>query len=261
MPHPTSCVVITGASAGLGAAFARRFAARGADVVLVARRAERLEELAAAIRAEHGTAAHVIAMDLSAPDAGAALASAIDERGLAVDALVNNAGFGTAGPFLAADPAKVAGELAVNIGALTAVTLALGPRIVASGHGLILNVASNAAYQPLPGLAVYAASKAYVKSLTEALWKELQGTGTRVLAIAPGPTATEFFDVAGSTTFAVGKLDTVDDVMRAAFAAIDKPRGGPTRIVGLGRAISAHTNRLVPTRFSLWVTSRLVGEE
>ncbi len=261
MPHPTQCVVITGASAGLGVGFAHRFAARGSDVVLVARRKDRLDALAAELTAAHGITATVLPMDLLEPDAGARLASALDERGLAVDALVNNAGFGTAGPFVDEDPARVRDELTLNVLALTDLSLALLPRLIASGHGLLVNVASNAAYQPLPTLAVYAATKAYVKSLTEALWKETQGTGTRVLALAPGPTATEFFDVAGSTHFQVGSLDTVDQVMDRAFRAIDAARGGPTAIVGLQRAISAHANRLVPTRFSLWTTARLLGEK
>jgi len=259
MAHPTQCVVITGASAGLGIGFAHRFAARGADVVLVARRKDRLEALAAELTAAHGITATVLTMDLIEPGAGARLAAALDERGLAVDALVNNAGFGTAGPFVDADAAKVRDEITVNVLALTDLSLALLPRLIASGHGLLVNVASNAAYQPLPTLAVYAATKAYVKSLTEAIWKETQGTGMRVLALAPGPTETEFFEVAGSTQFVVGSLDTVNQVMDVAFKAIDRRKGGPTVIVGLQRAISAHANRLVPTRFSLWTTARLLS--
>ena len=115
MPHPTQCVVITGASAGLGVGFAHRFAARGADVVLVARRKDRLDALAAELTAAHGITATVLPMDLLEPDAGARLASALDERGLAVDALVNNAGFGTAGPFVDEDPARVRDELILNV--------------------------------------------------------------------------------------------------------------------------------------------------
>lgn len=259
MPHRTTCAVITGASSGLGAEFARRFAARDTDVVLVARRKDRLEDLAAEIESTYGVRAFAIALDLGTPDAAALLDAELTARGLAVDALVNSAGFGTAGPVALESPARVRAELELNVVALTELNIVFLPRLLASGHGLLVNVASNAAYQPLPGLAVYAASKAYVKSLTEAIWKENRGTGLRVLALAPGPTETEFFDASGSEDFKVGAMDTVGRVMDVAFKAIDNPRGGPTAIVGLGRAAQAHLNRLVPTRLSLAVTARLTG--
>jgi uncharacterized protein len=260
VPHQTTCAVITGASSGLGAEFARRFAARGADVVLVARRKDRLDALAAEIEAAHPVRATAIALDLGTADAAARLDAELASRGLAPDALINSAGFGTAGPVALEDPARVRAELELNVVALTELSITFLPRLIASGHGLLLNVASNAAYQPLPGLAVYAASKAYVKSLTEAIWKENQGTGLRVLALAPGPTETEFFDAAGSDDFKVGAMDTVDRVMGVAFKAIDNPRGGPTAIVGASRAIQAHASRLVPTRFTLAVAARLTGK-
>ncbi len=259
MRHKTECAVITGASSGLGAEFSRRFAARGADVVLVARRADRLESLAAEIVAAHDVKAIAIPLDLGAPDSAARLSAELAERGLTPDALVNNAGFGTAGPVALEDPTRVRAELELNVVALTELSIMLLPSLIASDHGLLVNVASNAAYQPLPGLAVYAASKAYVKSLTEAIWKENQGAGLRVLALAPGPTATEFFDVAGSEDFKVGAMDSIERVMDVAFKAIDNPRSGPTKVVGVSRAIQAHANRLVPTRLSLAVTARLTG--
>lgn len=259
MPHQTQCAIITGASAGLGAEFAHRFAARGADVVLVARRKDRLDALAAEIEAAYPVRAVAIALDLGEPGAAERLDAELTAKGLAPDALINNAGFGTAGPVADADPARVRAELELNVIALTELSITFLPRLIDSGHGLLVNVASNAAYQPLPGLAVYAASKAYVKSLTEAIWKETQGTGMRVLALAPGPTETEFFEVAGSEDFKVGAMDTVDRVMNVAFRAIDNPRGGPGAIVGRSRAFQAHLNRLVPTRLSLAVTARLTG--
>lgn len=259
MRHQTTCAVITGASSGLGAEFARRFAARGADVVLVARRGDRLDVLAAEIEAAHQVRAIAIPLDLSTPDAAARLDAELTERDLSPDALVNNAGFGTAGPVALEDRKRVRAELELNVVALTELSITFLPRLIASGHGLLVNVASNAAYQPLPGLAVYAASKAYVKSLTESIWKENQGSGMRVLALAPGPTETEFFDVAGSEDFKVGAMDTADRVMDVAFRAIDNPRGGPAVIVGRGRAAQAHLNRFVPTRLSLAVTAKLTG--
>jgi len=259
VPHQTTCAVITGASSGLGAEFARRFAARGADVVLVARRTDRLDAIAAEIEAAHHVRATAVALDLGAPGAARRLVDALDERDLTPDALINNAGFGTAGPVALEDPERARAELELNVVALTELSVTFLPRLIASGHGLLVNVASNAAYQPLPGLAIYAASKAYVKSLTEAIWKENRGNGMRVLALAPGPTDTEFFDVAGSEDFKVGAMDTVGRVMDVAFKAIDNPRGGPAAIVGRGRAFQAHLNRVVPTRVSLAVTARLTG--
>jgi short-subunit dehydrogenase len=243
----------------LGEAFAWRFAQRGADVVLVARRKDRLDALASHIEAAHGVKATAIPLDLGTPDAAKLLDAELAERGLAPDALINSAGIGTAGPVSGEDPARVRAELELNVVALTAITVTLLPRLISSGNGLLVNVASNAGYQPLPGLAVYAASKAYVKSFTEAIWKEAQGTGMRVLSLAPGPTETEFFEAAGSDTFKVGSVDTAERVMEVAFRAIDRRRGGPTTIVGLHRAIQAHANRLVPTRLSLAVTARLTG--
>jgi len=256
VPHPASHVVITGASAGLGAAFARAFAARGAHVALVARRADRLEALADELVGTHGVLACAVPLDLTQPDAPQRLSSALDARGFVPDGLINNAGFGTAGPFAAEDPARLRDELLLNVVALTALTREFLPTLIASGHGLLVNVASNAAFQPLPGVATYAASKAYVKSLTEALWVETRGSGMRVLALCPGPTETEFFDVAGDDRFKVGASDTPETVIDAALRAIDRPQGGPTTIVGAGRALTAHANRVVPTRVSLAVAAR-----
>ena len=261
MPHPATRAVITGASSGLGAAFARRLAARGSDVVLVARRVDRLEALAAEIEATHAVKATAVSLDLGEPEAAARLAATLADRGIVPDSLINNAGFGTAGPFVEEDVDRVRAELTLNVVALTELTRVFLPGLIASGHGLLVNVASNAAFQPLPGIAVYAASKAYVKSFTEALWKETKGTGMRVLALCPGPTETEFFDVAGSDTFRVGATDTADRVMDVAFRAIDRAGGGPSVIVGWRRAVSAHANRLVTTRAGLAVAARLTGED
>ena len=259
MPHKTTCAIVTGASSGLGAAFARRLAARGSDVVLVARRGDRLEVLTAELSSAHGITATPIAMDLGQPGAATRLAAAIADRDITPDALINNAGFGTAGPFVEEDVDRIGAELTLNVVALTELTRVFLPGLIASGHGLLVNVASNAAFQPLPHIAVYAASKAYVKSLTEAIWKETEGTGTRVLTLCPGPTETEFFDVAGTDTFKVGATDTAETVMGAAFRAIDRAKGGPTVIVGKQRAISAHANRFVPTRVGLAVAAKLTA--
>lgn len=254
--------VVTGASAGLGAGFARRLAARGTNVVLVARRAERLQELAEDLTATHGITATPLPADLAAPHAARTISHQLEDLGITPDALVNSAGLGTAGDFASEDLAALHTELMVNIVALTELTRELLPGLIAT-RGVLLNVSSNAGFQPLPRIATYAASKAYVTSLTEAIWKETEGTGMKVIALCPGPTETEFFTAAGSETFKVGSVDSVDRVLDVAFGQIDRERTwlglrpAPTVIVGKQRAFSAALNNVVPRRVSLSVTEGL----
>ncbi|MDT3317614.1 SDR family NAD(P)-dependent oxidoreductase [Microbacterium sp. KSW4-11] len=251
-------IVITGASSGIGPGFARRFAARGHDVVLVARRADRLESVAEELRGLHRIEATVLPADLADPAAPAAIAAALDERGIHPSGLVNSAGFGTASPFAEEDAARVAAEVQVNVAALTLLTRALLPHLIAA-RGVLVNVSSNAGHQPLPGLAVYAATKAYVTSLTEAIWQETRGTGLRVLALCPGPTETEFFTAAGSETFKVGATKSVDDVLDEAFAALDAANPSPVRTVGAANRVQGWAARVSPRRLRLWVAARAVG--
>jgi len=251
-------VVITGASSGIGAGFARRFAARGHDVVLVARRADRLEALAAELRSLHRVEAAVVAADLTDPAAPARIAAELADRGIRATGLVNSAGFGTAAAFAEEDDALVADEIQVNVAALTLLTRILLPSLI-EARGLLVNVSSTAAHQPLPGLAVYAATKAYVTALTEAIWQETRGTGLRVLALCPGPTETEFFEVAGSETFKVGPSVSVDVVLDEAFAALDRRDPGPVHTVGAGNRAQGLLGRVSPRRLRLWVASRAVG--
>lgn len=251
-------VVITGASSGIGAGFARRFAARGLSVVLVARRAERLEALAEELRGLHRVEATVLAADLADPGAPAAIADELAHRGIRPLGLVNSAGFGTASAFAEEDAARVAAEIQVNVTALTLLTRALLPSLI-SARGVLVNVSSNAGHQPLPGLAVYAATKAYVTSLTEAIWEETRGTGLTVLALCPGPTETEFFAVAGSETFKVGATTSVDDVLDEAFAALDAANPSPVRTVGAANRVQGWLARVSPRRLRLRVAARAVG--
>jgi short-subunit dehydrogenase len=258
--HPPQVALITGASSGFGAEFARRLAAAGADVVLVARRQDRLEALADELGSAHGTRAHVIVADLAVTGAAAALVDELDASGIVVDALVNNAGLGIDGPLSDADPGRLRDLLQVNVVALTELTRLLLPSLIAAPRGMLINVSSTAAYQPLPSIAVYAASKAYVRSLTDALWHECRGTGVRVLAIAPGPTETEFFAAAGSERFKVGQMLSAGQVVDMTLRHIDKGARRPSRIAGWRNAVAAHANRLVPTRVSLSVSARLTGD-
>ncbi len=190
MPRPVA--LVTGASAGIGRALAREFARKRHDLVLVARRRERLEELAAEI----GPATRIAVADLSDPAAAARLFA---ETG-PVDVLVNNAGVGSTGPFAESDGARDTEIIQVNVAAVTALTRLFLPAMLGRGRGRILNVASTAGFQPTPRFAVYAATKAYVLSLTEALHTELAGTGVTVTCLCPGATVTEFADKAGMNT-------------------------------------------------------------
>jgi short-subunit dehydrogenase len=190
--------LITGASAGLGAHFALALAKQGRDLILVARREDRLEQLADLVRERYGVTAHVIAADLAKRNAVAKLAEAVAGQGLTVDTLVNNAGFGARGAFAELDRAAQARMIDVNCGALVELCHVFLPAMLERRSGAILNVASTAAFQPGPWMAVYYASKAFVLSFSEALHEEVKDQGVRVTALCPGPTRTEFADVAGA---------------------------------------------------------------
>ncbi|WP_062517221.1 SDR family NAD(P)-dependent oxidoreductase [Demequina gelatinilytica] len=259
MRTPPSCVVVTGASSGFGAEFARRFAAEGSDVVLVARRLDRLESLAAEIESAHDVRATPIAADLSLPGAAAALVDEVVAQDLHVDGLVANAGLGIEGPFVDADPDRIHQLLAVNVVAVTELTRLLLPRLMGSRAGVLVTVTSTAAYQAIPTMALYAASKAYVRSLTEALWHETRGTRLRVLAVAPGPSETEFFTAAGSDRFKVGQVVGIADVVEAALSELDRGAPRPSRIVGWRNAVQSHAARVAPARLSLAVAAKATG--
>jgi len=184
--------LVTGASAGLGVEFARQLSERGHRLVLAARRKERLEELAR----ELGKA-RAVAIDLSKKDSAARLLADLEANGETVDLLVNNAGFGLIGRFAELDAKRERQMIDLNIGTLTDLCRAVAPQMIARKSGAILNVASTAAFQPGPKMAVYFATKAFVLSLTEALHEELKPHGVNVTCLCPGPTRTEFGDVAG----------------------------------------------------------------
>ncbi|MGW6240610.1 SDR family NAD(P)-dependent oxidoreductase [Streptomyces sp. NPDC055094] len=186
--------LVTGASKGLGEAYARELALRGARLVLVARSGDALRRNAERIREEHGVEVETEALDLAVADGVPRLIAELDRRGRTVDLLVNNAGAGTVGPFLDSAPERHADSVELNIVALMHLTHALGGRMAARGSGGIINVASTAAFQAMPYQATYAATKAFVLSFTEALAEELRGSGVRVMAAHPGATATGFFD-------------------------------------------------------------------
>jgi short-subunit dehydrogenase len=254
--------LITGASAGIGAEFARRLAARGSGLVLVARRRERLEDLAAELRAQHRVEVHVIAMDLAGDNPGQALAERAEQLGLRVTSLVNNAGFGSFGPFHQAEPERLRREIAVDVTAVADISRAFIGQLRTAGRGVLVNVASMAAYQPNPRMALYGATKAFVLSLTEALWEESRGTGLRVLALSPGATRTEFFEVVGTERAAGGtRLASPADVVSTALAALDRRNPPPSVIVGrTNRMMASLARRLATRRQVIRAVGRLTAQ-
>ncbi|CAL9324792.1 SDR family NAD(P)-dependent oxidoreductase [Streptomyces sp. SudanB91_2054] len=255
--------LVTGASAGLGAEFARQLAARGSDLVLVARRRDRLEKLATELREQHRIQVHVVEMDLATEQPGQALAAQVAELGLHVTSLINNAGFATFGPFHQADPDRLRREIAVDVTAVADISRAFIGQLRSAGHGVLVNVASMAAYQPNPRMALYGATKAFVLSLTEALWEESRGTGLRVLALSPGATRTEFFDVVGTPQAAGGtRLASPTDVVRTALAALDRRNPPPSVIAGrMNRVMAFLARRLASRRQVIRAIGRLTAKE
>lgn len=256
-PYRDQTVLITGASSGIGAELARALAARGASLVLVARRRDRLETLASELRRSHGAVVHVLPADLSSPTAAAEIRAAVDALGVVVTGLINNAGFGTFGPFLDEDPDRLAGELAVDVVAPVQLTAAFLPGIVASGAGLLINVASMAAFTPTPRMAVYGAAKAFVLSFTESLWAELRGSGVTVFALSPGATSTEFNAVVGTEDATAGAAPrTAADVVRTALSHLESRNPGPSVIDGGGNRLAAGALRLVSRRHAALLMHR-----
>jgi short-subunit dehydrogenase len=230
-------VLITGASLGIGAVFARELRRRGANLVLVARSEQRLARLAA----ELGGAV-VIAQDLTEPGAARAVFDAVSARGLLIDVLINNAGFGHFGAFAEAPLETHRGQLDLNITSLVELTHAFLPMLERQQGGVI-QVASTAAFQPVPFMAVYAATKAFVLSFSEALWGEYQTRGVRVLALCPGATDTPFFARAGEAA-AVGKKAQPEHVVKLALRAFD---GNRSHVIhGLNNYWTAQSSRFFP---------------
>lgn len=233
--------LITGASAGLGAEFARQCARRGESLVLVARRRERLEALAAEI----GGAPHIFAADLARPGAAASLIAGVEAEGLLVGTLINNAGFGLAGAFAARPLDRLVEMIDLNIRTLVELCHLVLPAMREHNAGAILNVASTAAFQPGPNMAVYYASKAFVLSFTEALHHELRDSGIRVSALCPGPTESEFADMAESRSPTLEKMKgPADAVVRAGLEGLD--RNQAVVVPGWKNKVTSQASRFLP---------------
>jgi short-subunit dehydrogenase len=244
--------LVTGASSGIGEQFARQLAARGHDLVLVARRANRLEQLAG----ELPTDAKVIACDLAAE--AATLPGRVAEAGTQVDLLVNNAGFGTSGPFLEHDPQSDSEQVRLNCEAVVTLCHAFLPGMVERRRGGVINVASTAGMQPIPYESVYAATKAFAISFTDALHTELRGTGVRAMSVNPGPVPTEWQEVAGYDADrpapAPGEI-SAEQVVRESLEAFDRGK----RFVIPGRTIRwfIRATQPSPRAIQLRVTERM----
>jgi uncharacterized protein len=250
--------LVTGASTGIGAAIAAELAGRGTDLVVVARSTDKLDALAEQLRSAHGVGVEVLSADLTDPDELRLVEDRLRADDAPVDLLVNNAGFGHSGPFLESTAERSAGEISLNAIALTRLTHAVLPRLVAEGRGGVLNVSSVGSFQPVPRMAVYAATKAYVSSFTEALHEELRGTGVHVTALCPGFTRSDFIAAAGAETEAAkipGFLwQEVEPVARAGVDGVS--RGRVKVVTGALNQVATGVSSITPSV----VSRRVVGE-
>jgi uncharacterized protein len=246
--------LVTGASSGIGAAYARALRARGEKLILVARREDRLRQLAAELGGEQVAA--VVPADLAAPGAAEQVMAAVGERGLAVDFLVNNAGVGHTGRFVEEPLDRIRSMIDLNVRALVELTRLALPPMLERGRGRLVNVVSTSAFQPVPFLNVYGATKAFVLSFTEALATELAGSGVRVQALCPGLTRSEFQEVAGTDKVRFNKTAAMEPerVVELSLRGLDS---------GRLRVVTGWQNRLLiaAQRFTPAALTRRVAAE
>jgi short-subunit dehydrogenase len=248
--------LVTGASSGIGYELARILAREGHDLMLVARSGTKLAELSGRLRADHGVTTKILPKDLADPAAPGGIAAKLSADGAQVDVLVNSAGFASYGLFAEADLANELRLIQVNVTALTALTGLLVPGMVERGRGRVLNVASTAAFQPGPLMAVYYATKAYVLSFSEALGNELEGTGVTVTALCPGPTASGFQARAEmeDSKLVLGGLMPAAEVAETGYRAM--MRGKAVEVPGFKNAAGAQLYRILPRRTAAAIARR-----
>jgi len=237
--------LITGASSGIGECFGRALAARGRDLVLVARSQDRLAKLAQELTARHAVRVEATPVDLTEPGAAGRVAKDLRERRIAIDLLINNAGFGAQGEFWRLPLERQSQMIDLNVRALVELTYLLLPAMVELRRGAIVNVSSTASFQPVPYTAVYSASKAFVTSFSMAIAEELRPYGVRVVTLCPGGTHTNFFDASQyeKRDFA-GGLQTPEEVVKVGLKALDRGRG--LVISGLLNRLQVASQRLAP---------------
>lgn len=217
--------LITGASSGIGAEFARQLAGRGMHLILAARRKDMMTELATDLNTRHGTRCHIVAIDLSDPDASRRLFEELHRLQVDVELLVNNAGIGLIGQIQSTSPEDVRRLLNLNLMTLADLTYRVLPGMMSRGHGAIINMSSQAAFQPVAFMAAYAASKSFILHFSEALWAEVRSRGVTVTAVCPGVTRTDFFDKAGAPGWLEKHTSvTPAKVVRSALRAMEKRR-------------------------------------
>jgi short-subunit dehydrogenase len=249
--------LITGASGGIGEAFARQLAALGKDLVLVARSEEKLNALAQDLASRHSVQASVIVADLARHDSASALYAETERLGLAVDLLVNNAGFAKAGEFSELPFDLQADMVRLNVDTLTELTRLYLPSMRERRRGGVINVASNAAFQPVPYLAVYGATKAYVLSFSEAIAEEVAADGVTVMALCPGATATDFHDTAGVWVQQQSSMPAPGEVVVAGLRAFERRRR--SFLHGATNQLTAIASRLLPRRLVAHLTARVMN--
>ena len=251
--------LITGASSGIGEVFARKLAARGRNVLLVARSEEKLVTLCNELGRSNSIRAQYVALDLSKPESAAALFAEAAKRGLSVDMLINNAGFGSMGEFSQLDLARELNMIDLNVKSLVELThLFLAPMLERK-QGAIINVASTAAFQPVPFMATYAATKAFVLSFSEALWEENRAHGIKVLALCPGVTETNFFEAARGFKPPARASQTPEEVVDTALRGLE--RGKSHIISGWMNFITTQSERLMPRSTITRVAGRLMRSQ
>lgn len=246
--------LVTGASSGIGKAMARVLASEGANLVLVARNLPRLEQEANDLNSRYGGNTQVFAGDLSQPEIPQKLFEFTQQRGLEIDLLVNNAGLGHYGLFETMRPQDIRTMLGLNVQALTSLTHLFLPGMLKRKKGGILNVASTAGFQPIPSLALYAASKAFVVNFSEALWSECKSCGVRVFCLCPGNTLTRFHQTAGIAKSRMFFSASAGDVARFALRKFLRS-GRPTAIYGFWNKMMYYAGRLSPRRLTVFVTN------
>lgn len=248
MIYENQTALITGASSGIGAEFANQLASQGANLVLVARRLDRLNAIAAELRAKYDRTVTVLDFDLTSSQAIEKLIFELRKRNLDIDILVNNAGFGSSGMFIEDDLQTDLKQIDLNIKSLVTLTHAFLPEMVKRNLGMVVNLASTAAFQPVPTMAVYGATKAFVLSFTEAVWAEVDGTAVKVIALCPGATETEFFEVAKSGGTG-SKRETPQDVVSFALKEISRSRVRPSIVSGSRNRLISNVPRFVSRSF------------
>lgn len=247
--------LITGASGGIGEEFARRLAAEGRDLVLVARSEKLLHELCDELMLKHKTTAHYVTLDLTKPEAADELFAETQRHGFEIDLLINNAGFGSAGDFIKLDRGRELEMIDLNIRALVSLTHLYLAEMRGRGSGAVINVSSAAAFQPLPFMATYAATKAFVSSFSEAIAEENRPFGIKVLALCPGSTKTNFFAASNiDRAIQVKGQQTVEEVVETALRAL---KSGKARVVS---GFSNKVGALLGTHAPHWLITRMVAK-